>query len=124
MIGDRLGLYKAMADGQPVEAEQLAERTGTGARYVREWLSVQAAGGYVTYEDRCFRLPPEQAFALAQEGSPAFVPGAFQLATSLVKDEEKISAAFQTGDGVGWHEHHHDLFAAPSGSSGRVTPRT
>jgi SAM-dependent methyltransferase len=111
VIGDRLGLYKAMADGEPVAPEELAERSGTDARYVREWLSGQAAGGYVTYEDGRFRLTPEQSLALAQEGSPAFVPGAFQLATSLVKDEEKIASAFQTGDGVGWHEHHHDLFA-------------
>jgi SAM-dependent methyltransferase len=111
VIGDRLGLYRAMADGELVTPEQLAERTGTDARYVREWLSGQAAGGYVTYEDGRFLLTPEQSFALAQEGSPAFVPGAFLLATSLVKDEEKITSAFQTGKGVGWHEHHHDLFA-------------
>jgi SAM-dependent methyltransferase len=111
VIGDRLGLYRAMADGEPVTPEQLAERTGTDPRYVREWLSGQAAGGYVTYANGSFSLTPEQSFALAQEGSPAFVPGAFQLATSLVKDEEKISSAFRTGSGVGWHEHHHDLFA-------------
>ncbi len=111
VIGDRLGLYRAMADGEPLTPEQLAERTGTDARYVREWLSGQAAGGYVSYADGSFSLTPEQSFALAQEGSPAFVPGAFQLATSLVKDEEKITSAFQTGKGVGWHEHHHDLFA-------------
>ena len=113
VIGDKLGLYRAMEDGQPVTAEELAERTHTDARYVREWLSNQAAGGYVCFDaasDR-FHLSPEQSLALAQEGSPAFVPGAFQLATSLVKDEEKISRAFQTGDGVGWHEHHRDLFA-------------
>ena len=111
VIGDRLGLYRAMADGSPVTPEELAERTGTDPRYVREWLSNQAAGGYVTYGDGAFWLAPEQSLALAQEGSPAFVPGAFQLATSLVKDEEKITRAFETGDGVGWHEHHHDLFA-------------
>ncbi len=112
VIGDRLGLYRAMADGEPVTAEQLAERTGTDARYVREWLSNQAAGGYVTYDasGEKFSLTPEQSLALAQEGSPAFVPGAFQLATSLVKDEEKISGAFTDGHGVGWHEHNHDLF--------------
>jgi SAM-dependent methyltransferase len=109
--GDRLGLYRAMADGSPVTPEELAERTGTDPRYVREWLSNQAAGGYVTYEDGGFRLSPEQSLALAQEGSPAFVPGAFQLATSLVKDEPVITEAFKTGAGVGWHEHHHDLFA-------------
>jgi SAM-dependent methyltransferase len=112
VIGDRLGLYRALADGGPMSPEQLAERTGTDARYVREWLSNQAAGGYVTYdpEAAAFALTPEQSLALAQEGSPAFVPGAFQLATSLIKDEEKIGRAFQSGDGVGWHEHHHDLF--------------
>jgi SAM-dependent methyltransferase len=114
VIGDRLGLYKAMGDGEPVSAEQLAARTGTDARYVREWLSNQAAGGYVSYDadaqDGMFHLSPEQAFALAQEGSPAFVPGAFQVATALTKDEEKIGQAFRSGQGVGWHEHHHDLF--------------
>ncbi|MBV8956214.1 MAG: methyltransferase domain-containing protein [Solirubrobacterales bacterium] len=111
VIGDKLGLYRAMADGQPVSPEELATRTGTDARYVREWLSNQAAGGYVSYREDRFWLSPEQSLALAQEGSPAFVPGAFQLATSLVKDEEKISRAFASGAGVGWHEHHHDLFA-------------
>jgi SAM-dependent methyltransferase len=113
VIGDRLGLYRAMRDGGPVSAEQLAERTGTDPRYVREWLSNQAAGGYVSYDaDRdAFHLTPEQSFALAQEGSPAFIPGAFQVATAAIKDEERIERAFQSGDGVGWHEHHHDLFA-------------
>lgn len=110
VIGDRLGLYRAMADGTPLTPEELAERTGTDARYVREWLSNQAAGGYVTYESGRFRLTPEQSLALAQEGSPAFIPGAFQLATALTKDEETIARAFETGRGVGWHEHHHDLF--------------
>ncbi len=112
VIGDRLGLYSAMRDGQPVTAEGLASSTGTDPRYVREWLSNQAAGGYVSYDpasDRFF-LTAEQSLALAQPGSPAFVPGAFQLATSLIKDEEKISHAFENGHGVGWHEHHHDLF--------------
>ncbi len=113
VIGDRLGLYRAMADGEPVSADELASRTDTDARYVREWLSNQAAGGYVTYDPQAatFHLTPEQALALAQEGSPAFVPGAFQLATALIKDESKIEQAFRTGHGVGWHEHHHDLFA-------------
>ena len=110
VLGDRLGLYRAMADGRGVTPDELAERTGTDARYVREWLSNQAAGGYVTYSDGLFSLTPEQSLALAQEGSPAFVPGAFQLATSLVKDEEKIRGAFRSGNGVGWHEHHHELF--------------
>jgi SAM-dependent methyltransferase len=113
VIGDRLGLYRAMRGGEPVSAEQLAERTGTDPRYVREWLSNQAAGGYVTYDPdgEEFFLSPEQSFALAQEGSPAFIPGAFQVATAAIKDEEKIERAFHSGDGVGWHEHHDDLFA-------------
>jgi SAM-dependent methyltransferase len=113
VIGDKLGLYRAMGDGRPVSPEDLAGRTQTDPRYVREWLSNQAAGGYVTYDaaTRAFRLTPEQAFALAQEGSPAFVPGAFQVATALIKDEPKITEAFRTGAGVGWHEHNHDLFA-------------
>jgi SAM-dependent methyltransferase len=113
VIGDRLGLYRAMGDGEPVSAEVLASRTDTDPRYVREWLSNQAAGGYVTYDPdaHTFHLTPEQALALAQEGSPAFVPGAFQLATALIKDGPKIEQAFRTGNGVGWHEHDHDLFA-------------
>ena len=113
VIGDRLGLYRAMADGEQVSPEELARRTGTDARYVREWLSNQAAGGYVSYDlgHGTFSLLPEQAFALAQENSPAFVPGAFQLATALIKDEPKITEVFRTGAGVGWHEHNHDLFA-------------
>jgi SAM-dependent methyltransferase len=112
VIGDRLGLYRAMADGQPVSAEELARRTETEPRYVREWLSNQAAGEYVNYDaaQDAFYLTPEQSLALAQEGSPAFVPGAFQLATALTKDEGKIAEAFKGGHGVGWHEHHHDLF--------------
>jgi SAM-dependent methyltransferase len=113
VIGDRLGLYRAMRDGEPVSAEELARRTDTDARYVREWLSNQAAGGYVSYDPAhgTFSLSAEQAFALAEEGSPVFVPGAFQLATALIKDEPKITAAFRSGGGVGWHEHNDDLFA-------------
>jgi len=112
LIGDKLGLYKAMADGSPLTPGEVAERTGTEERYVREWLSGQAAGGYVNYDAATerFSLSPEQSLALAQENSPAFVPGAFQLAASVIKDEPKIAAAFLSGDGVGWHEHDHDLF--------------
>jgi len=112
VIGDRLGLYRAMADGEPVTPEELASRTHTDGRYVREWLSNQAAGGYVNYDPAIqrFFLTAEQSLALAQEGSPAFVPGAFQVATALIKDEATIADAFLSGDGVGWHQHHHDLF--------------
>jgi SAM-dependent methyltransferase len=111
-IGDKLGLYKAMADGKPVSPRELAEHTDTDERYVREWLSSQAASGYVTYDaaSESFTLPPEQAMALAQDNSPAFIPGAFQLAAGLIKDEPQISEAFRSGEGVGWHQHDHDLF--------------
>ncbi len=111
-IGDKLGLYRAMADSRPVTSVELAERTGTAERYVREWLSNQAAGGYVSYDaaSGTFSLPPEQALALATEGSPAFVPGAFQIIASLFRDEAKILEAFRTGEGVGWHEHDSELF--------------
>ncbi|HMG99677.1 MAG TPA: hypothetical protein VK546_12195, partial [Gaiellales bacterium] len=112
VIGDKLGLYKAMAGAGPITSTQLAARTGTAERYVREWLNAQAAGGYVSYDPRTksFELPAEQAAALADESSPFFICGAFQLFTSLVRDEPKIREAFTSGAGVGWHEHHHDLF--------------
>ena len=111
VIGDRLGLYKAMAAAGPLTPGELAERTQTSERYVREWLNAQAAGGYVTYEDGRYTLPPEHAFVLADEDSPAFLPGAFQLMTAAVRDEPKIAEAFRSGVGVGWHEHNHDLFS-------------
>jgi SAM-dependent methyltransferase len=112
VTGDRLGLWKAMAGAGGVTPRDLAERTGTSERYVREWLCAQAAGGYVAYDPstREFSLPREHALALADESSPFFVCGAFQSFASLVRDEPMIREAFVTGGGVGWHEHHHDLF--------------
>jgi 2-polyprenyl-3-methyl-5-hydroxy-6-metoxy-1,4-benzoquinol methylase len=112
LIGDKLGLYKAMADGVPVSPAELAERTGCRERYIREWLCQQAASGYVEYEvsSAKFRLPPEQATALADDDSPAFIPGAFQLLAAMVKDEPHITERFRSGEGFGWHEHDHDLF--------------
>jgi SAM-dependent methyltransferase len=112
VLGDRLGLYRALADGEPVDAATLAERTGTAERVVREWLHAQAAGGYVLYDatDGTFRLPPEHAAVLADETSPAFACGAFQLAASTIKDEHKLREAFRRDGALGWHEHHHDLF--------------
>lgn len=112
LIGDRLGLYRAMGDSQPVTPEELATRTATAERYVREWLNANAASGYVVYETKkgTYTLPPEQALALAVENSPAFLPGAFQIISSVFHDADKIEAAFRSGAGVGWHEHHHDLF--------------
>src|ERR1700693_5413898 len=113
LIGDKLGLYKAMADGEPVTSAQLAERTNRRERHIREWLCQQAASGYVEYDaaESTFRLPPEQAMALADEDSPAFIPGAFQLVAAVVKDEPQITERFRSGEGFGWHEHPHDLFA-------------
>ncbi len=112
VLGERLGLYKAMAGTGPLTPAELASRTGTHERYVREWLCAQAAGGYVTYdaEAKTFTLPPEQALALAVEDSPCYLPGIFQVACSLVKDEPKLRDAFKTGRGFGWHEHDPDLF--------------
>jgi SAM-dependent methyltransferase len=112
VIGDKLGLYKAMADSEPVTPAELAQRTQTNERYIREWLCQQAASEYVEYDasDGTFRLPPEHALALAVDESPAFIPGAFQLLAAMIKDEPAITERFRSGDGFGWHEHHHDLF--------------
>jgi SAM-dependent methyltransferase len=112
LLGDKLGLYKAMADGAPTTPEALAQSTGTDARYVREWLAAQAASGYVEYDPatRKFRLPEEQAFALTNEWNPLFIPGGLQVAASTIKDEASLLEAFKTGRGVGWHEHCADLF--------------
>ncbi|MCW0213719.1 MAG: class I SAM-dependent methyltransferase [Pseudonocardia sp.] len=134
VLGDRLGLYRAMADGEPVTAAELARRTGTTERYVREWLSSQAAGGYVAYDgpggsgaegsgaegsgaggsgdgaDR-FHLEPEQAVALTDESSPACVLGGFEIASALSVDLPKLLDAFRSGGGIGWHEHDPALFS-------------
>lgn len=111
-IGDKLGLYKALAAGGPQTSGELAKKTGTAERYIREWLSAQAAGGYVTYDpaNGKFHLREEQAFAMADENSPAFLPGAFQCALAAVKAEEQLTERFKTGKGMGWHEHHPELF--------------
>ncbi|MET0541736.1 MAG: class I SAM-dependent methyltransferase [Variovorax sp.] len=111
VVGDQLGLYKKLAEG-PADVETLARRTETDPRYLREWLSAQAASGYVDYDPatKRFSLSEEQAFALAQEGSPAFIPGAFQIAVAQFKAIPKIAKAMQTGLGLGWHEHDTALF--------------
>jgi SAM-dependent methyltransferase len=111
VMGDRLGLYRALADGAS-SPEELAERTGTAERYVREWLNAQAAGGYVAYDSATgtYSLPPEQAVALTDEESPAFLPGFFQIAVGSVIDSPRITEAARSGEGVGWHEHNHDVF--------------
>lgn len=112
VIGDKLNLYKTLAEAGPLTSDGLAERTGTTERYVREWLASQVAGGYVSYDAASgqYSLSEEQAFALADESSPAFLPGAFQVAVAAVKSEGRIAEAFRTGEGVGWHEHDPGLF--------------
>jgi SAM-dependent methyltransferase len=112
VAGDRLGLYKAMVQAGPIDSAGLAARTGTSERYLREWLAAQAAAGYITYDAAALRyaLTPEQATVFADETSPAFMPGGFQIVASLFRDEAKIAEAFRTGDGVGWHEHDPILF--------------
>jgi 2-polyprenyl-3-methyl-5-hydroxy-6-metoxy-1,4-benzoquinol methylase len=111
-IGDELGLYRAMADAQPVSTGTLAARTGTHERYVREWLNAQAAGGFVEYDPRTDRytLPAEHAIVLADDHSPFAQAGLFQAVTGAIRSEERVLDAFRSGDGVGWHEHHHGLF--------------
>jgi 2-polyprenyl-3-methyl-5-hydroxy-6-metoxy-1,4-benzoquinol methylase len=112
VIGDKLGLYREMAEAGPLTSEELAKRTGTTERYVREWLASQAAGGYASYDPASHRffLTEEQAFALTDENGPVFLPGAFQMALATVKSEPRIATAFKTGEGVGWHEHDAGLF--------------
>jgi SAM-dependent methyltransferase len=111
VIGERLGLYKALAD-HPMTAPQLAARTRTDARYVREWLSSQAAGGYVTYDaaSDTFGLTEEQALTLAREDGPAYLPGAFELALGSLQAVPRLVEAFRSGAGIGWNEQHSDVF--------------
>ncbi len=111
VIGEKLGLYKALLDG-PMSSAQLAARTKTDERYLREWLSSQAAGGYITYNEKTgkFSLSEEQAFTLADESSPAYLPGAFELALGSLAAVPRITEAFRTGSGMGWHEHEEGVF--------------
>jgi SAM-dependent methyltransferase len=112
VMGDKLGLYRALADAGGLTPEELARRTAVSERYVREWLNAQAAGGYVEYDPAggTYTLPPEQAVALTDESSPAFLPGFFQIALGTVIDSPRITEAARSGEGVGWHEHNHDVF--------------
>ncbi len=111
VIGDRLRLYRALAEAGPSTPAEVATRTETSERYVREWLNAQAAGGYVEYDPSSERysLTPEQALVLADESSPAFVGGAFQLALGALKAEPEIEQAFKTGTGYGWHQQDVDV---------------
>jgi 2-polyprenyl-3-methyl-5-hydroxy-6-metoxy-1,4-benzoquinol methylase len=113
VIGEKLGLYKAMKEaGGQITSAELAERTNTDERYVREWLNAQAAGGYVSYdaENQAYFLSEEQAFTMADETSPAYLPGAFVLAVSALCAVPKLTERFRTGEGFGWHEHDAGLF--------------
>jgi ubiquinone/menaquinone biosynthesis C-methylase UbiE len=111
-LGHKLGLYRAMAESGPINSNELARRTDTNERSVREWLNGQAAGGYVLFDADTGRylLPTEHAFVLANPDSPAFLPPAFDVAASLWHDEDQILAAFRSGKGMGWHEHNCRLF--------------
>jgi SAM-dependent methyltransferase len=112
LVGDRLGLYRVLAE-RPMLPPELAERTGTATRYVDEWLRGQAAGGYVEYDPAtgAYSLTPEQAFALTNPDGAVFAPGAFELALGALRSEQKVAEAFRSGAGVGWHEHHEDVFS-------------
>src|SRR4051812_34111561 len=112
VMGDKLGLYRALAGAGGLTPVELARRSGVSERYVREWLNAQAAGGYVEYDaDRgSYTLPPEQAMAMTDEGSPAYLPGFFQIALGSVIDSPRVTESARSGDGVGWHEHNHDVF--------------
>lgn len=111
VVGDKLGLYKKIAEG-PGTADELAQRTETDPRYLREWLSAQVASGYLQYDPATerFSMSEEQVMALAEEGSPAFIPGAFQIAVAQFKAVPKMVQAMRTGLGLGWHEHDAALF--------------
>lgn len=111
-IGDKLGLYKVLASDGPMSSTELAKRSNTTERYVREWLAAQAASGYIEYdaEKDIYSMTPEQSMAFAEEGSPVFMPGFFEILSAIFRDEPKITEAFRTGQGVGWHEHDACLF--------------
>jgi ubiquinone/menaquinone biosynthesis C-methylase UbiE len=111
VTGHHLGLYRALATG-PASAEELADRTGTSPRYVAEWLRGQAAGGYVEYDPQTdtYSMSEEQAFALTDPNGGVYIPGAFLLALGTLRAEPRITQAFRTGGGMGWHEHDPDVF--------------
>jgi SAM-dependent methyltransferase len=112
LVGDRLGLYKAMLGAGPINSAELARRSGADERYLREWLAAQAAAGYIEYDAAADRylMTPEQELVFATEGGPAFMPGAFEILASMFRDEPRISEAIKSGSGFGWHEHDQCLF--------------
>jgi SAM-dependent methyltransferase len=112
VLGDHLGLFKAMMDGRPRSSMELAETTSLSERNVREWLAAMAAADYVTYDEAVnkFSLTPEQSMVFSMEDSPAFFGGAFEIVQSMWMDEPKVEEAFRSGRGLGWHEHSTCLF--------------
>jgi SAM-dependent methyltransferase len=111
VLGEELGLYRAMADNEPVTPDELAQRTGCNPRLVREWLNGQAASGYVEHDNGRFRLPEEQAMALANEDSPVYVAGGAVVLASMFMDKDKIVAAMRGDGALSWGEHHPCLFS-------------
>jgi SAM-dependent methyltransferase len=111
ILGEELGLYRAMADGKPVTADELARRTNCNARLVREWLSGQAASGYVEHDQGRFSLPEEQALALAHEDSPVYVAGGAVVLASMFLDKDKVVAAMRGNGALSWSDHHPCLFS-------------
>jgi SAM-dependent methyltransferase len=111
IVGEELGLYRAMADGEPVSADGLARKTGCNPRLVLEWLNAQAASGYVEYSDGKFRLPPEQALALADESSPVYVAGGASVLASLYLDKDKLVNAMRGDGALAWGDHDQCLFS-------------
>jgi len=111
-LGDQLGIWKAMAGGGPLTATEVAERTGCYERHIREWLAAESVGGFVDYDEAAgtFTLPDEVAFAMADESSPVFLGGAWQVAASVWEALPKLAQAYTTGGGVAWADHSHDLF--------------
>ncbi len=112
MIGGQLGLWDAMQGAGPLTPAELSERSGASERYCREWLSAQAASGYVECDPdaNTFTLPPEQAMAFADPDSPVYVLGGYHIISSAFKDRDRIAERFRSGDGFGWHEHDPELF--------------
>jgi hypothetical protein len=112
LLGDKFGFYKTLAAAGPLTPAELASKTGTVERYVREWASAQAAAGYINYDAAAgrFSISPEQALVLADENGPAFFPAMYEIAAAAVRDEPKVASVFRNGGGVGWHEHDPCLF--------------
>src|SRR5580658_976950 len=112
VLGDELGFYKTLAAAGPLSSAELASKTGTVERYVREWAAAQAAAGYINYDAASgrFSISPEQALVLADENGPTFFPAMYEVVAASILDQPKVEAAFRNGGGVGWHEHHPCLF--------------